>query len=59
MGYEVRNQYWVYCSYSIYITSDVDFVPPASLAALIPPAEIIKADEYEDSEVASKPSKAD
>jgi hypothetical protein len=45
----------VYCNHSIIITWDVDFVPPA----LYPPVEIINQDEEEDSEDASKPSKAD
>jgi hypothetical protein len=59
VGYEGRNQYGGYCNYSIIITRDVDFVPPAPVAALYPPVEIINEDEEEDSGVASKPSKAD
>jgi hypothetical protein len=59
VGYEGRNQYRVYCNHSIIITRDVDFVPPAPAPALYPPVEIINEDEEEDSEVASKPSKAD
>jgi len=59
VGYEGRNQYRVYCNHCIIITRDVDFVPPAPAAALYPPVEIINEDEEEDSEVASKPSKAD
>jgi len=59
LGYEGRNQYRVYCNHSIIITRDVDFVPPVPAAALYPPVDIINEDEEEDSEVASKPSKAD
>jgi hypothetical protein len=59
VGYEGRNQYRVYCNHSIIITRDVDFVSPAPVAALYPSAEIINGDEEEDSDVASKPSKAD
>jgi hypothetical protein len=59
VGYEGRNQYRVYCNHSIIITRDVDFVPPAPVAALYPPVEIIKKDEKEDSGVALKPSKAE
>jgi hypothetical protein len=59
VGYEGRNQYRVYFNHSIIITSDVDFVPPAPVAALYQPVEVIKDDEEEDSGVASKPSKAD
>ena len=36
---------------------DVDFVPPAPVAALYPPVEIINEDEQEDSAVAAKASK--
>jgi len=49
----------VYCNHSIIITRDVDSVPQAPAAALYPPVAIIKEDDEEDSEVASKPSKAD
>ena len=49
----------MYFNHSIIITSDVYFVPSAPAAALYPPVEIINEDEEEDSEVASKPSKAD
>jgi hypothetical protein len=59
VGYEGRNQYRVYCNHSIMITSDVDFVPPAPIAALYPPETVIKEDDEEDSEVALKPLKAD
>jgi len=59
VGYEGRNQYRVYCNHSIIITRDVDFVPPAPMAALYPPVAIIKKDDEEDSGVALKPSKAD
>ena len=38
---------------------DVDFVPPAPMAALYPPVAIIKEDDEEDSGVALKPTKAD
>jgi hypothetical protein len=34
VGYAGRNQYRVYCNYSIIITSDVAFVPPAPMAVL-------------------------
>jgi len=59
VGYERRNQYRVYCNNLIINTRDVDFVPPAPVASLYPPVEVIKEDEEEDSEVASKPSNAD
>ena len=59
VGYEGRNQYRVYCNHSIIITRDVDFVPPAPLAALYPPMAVIKEDDEEDSGVALKTSKAD
>jgi len=59
VGYESRNQYRVYCNHSIIITRDVDFLPPAPMAALYPPVAIIKRDDEEDSGVALKPSKAD
>jgi hypothetical protein len=59
VGYKGINQYTVYCNYSIIITRDVDFVTPAPAAELYPPVEVIKEDEEEDSEVASKPSMAD
>jgi len=59
VGYEGRNQYRVYCNHSIIITRDVDFVPPAPIAALYPPVAIVKEDEEEDLRVALKSSKAD
>jgi hypothetical protein len=59
VGYEGRNQYRVYCNHSIIITRDVDFVPPAPMAALYSPVAIIKEGDEEDSGVAFKPSKAD
>jgi len=49
----------VYCNHSIIIPRDVDFVPAAPAPARYPPVEIINEDEEEDSEVSSKPSKAD
>jgi len=49
----------VFCNHSTIITRNDAFVPPALVAALYPPVEIIKEDEEEDSGVASKPSKAD
>jgi hypothetical protein len=59
VGYEVRKQRRVYCNNSIIIIRDVDFLLPAPAAALYPPVEVIKEDKEEDSEIDSKPSKAD
>jgi hypothetical protein len=59
VGYDGRNQYRVYCNHLIIITRDVDLVPPAPASVVHPPVEVIEKDEEEDSEVASKPSKAD
>jgi len=59
LGYEGRNRYRVYCNHSIIITRDVGFVPPAPVAELHPPVEIITEGEEEDSGVALKPSKED
>jgi hypothetical protein len=59
VGYDGRNQYRVYCNHSIIITRDVDFVPPAPASVVHRPVEVIQEDEEGDSEVPSKPSKAD